>query len=178
MDSQKLLIHICCAPCLCEPLRILKKDGFEITGLWSNSNIHIYTEYQKRKMTLQEYSKGKLDIIEKEFEPKKWFKLIKDFSKDSRCKKCYEMRLKITAETAKKLGYAFFTSTLLYSIYQNHSEISRLGEELGREFEVKFLYKDFRTGWNEGILESKRLSLYRQKYCGCIFSEAERYNVS
>jgi hypothetical protein len=92
-----------------------------------------------------------------------------------RCSHCYEVRLRHTAEQARKGFFDAFTTTLLYSRYQKHDLIRTTGEDIAREFDIPFFYKDFRAGWEEGVRLSKDMGLYRQKYCGCIFSEKERF---
>jgi predicted adenine nucleotide alpha hydrolase (AANH) superfamily ATPase len=106
---------------------------------------------------------------------------LKDFlanvasAPDKRCRYCYSSRLRITAQAAFDGGFEAFTSSLLYSRYQKHDEIRELGEQIGREYGVPFFYQDFRHGWKDGIRISKELGLYRQQYCGCIYSEKERF---
>jgi predicted adenine nucleotide alpha hydrolase (AANH) superfamily ATPase len=94
---------------------------------------------------------------------------------DTRCSYCYASRLRATAQAAAEGGFDAFTASLLYSRYQRHEEIRGLGEQIGSEFGVAFHYEDFRPGWHEGIRLSKELGLYRQQYCGCIYSEKDRY---
>jgi len=91
-----------------------------------------------------------------------------------RCKRCYEMRLLKTAEEAKKRGFDSFTTTLLFSKYQDNNVIKKVGEQISLSIGIPFLYRDFRIGWKEGNQESRNLGLYRQHYCGCIFSEEEK----
>lgn len=172
---RKILLHICCAPCGCFPLNELKKDGFEIVLYWYNPNIHGLREYEKRLNAVRDFCKiQKCDIIEDKYDIKKWFKKIGDFTFGERCLKCWKMRLDKAAKTAAKSKIKFFTTTLLYSRFQNHGMIKKLAEEAGDKFRVEFLYSDFRKGWNEGIMNSKKMSLYRQQYCGCVFSEVEK----
>ncbi|MBI5599811.1 MAG: epoxyqueuosine reductase QueH [Deltaproteobacteria bacterium] len=95
-------------------------------------------------------------------------------SRTERCRRCYAVRLEKTASEAKKTGYDFFSSSLLYSKYQMHESIISLGADIGRRYGVPFWYEDFRTGWKEGVRASKEIGLYRQSYCGCIFSKVER----
>ncbi len=92
-----------------------------------------------------------------------------------RCEHCYRMRLDAVAAETRNRGFQLFTSSLLYSKYQNHDLIRGVADEMARERGVEFYYEDFRAGWREGIVKSKELGLYRQQYCGCIFSERERY---
>ncbi len=181
MESEnRVLIHTCCAPCTCYPMDVLKKEKNEIALFWCNPNIHGYREYNKRLMTLGYYMNkfrwGK--IIEMEYEPERWFNELNRFEKNARCEECYRLRLENTAVYAKRKGFNSFTTTLLYSKYQNHEKIKSVGEEISKNRGINFLYRDFRRGWKEGILLSKKLGLYRQEYCGCIFSERERYDVS
>ncbi len=94
---------------------------------------------------------------------------------EERCFFCYYNRLKKTAQKAKEKGFDYFTTTLLYSIYQNHELLKSLGEEFAQKYEVRFLYQDFRKYWKQGIEMSKEREMYRQAYCGCLYSEKERY---
>lgn len=98
------------------------------------------------------------------------------FHEHQRCRRCYAMRLEETARQAKQAGADAFTTTLLYSRYQNHAQIQALGEEYGRMFAIPFFYHDFREGWQEGIERAVAMEIYRQPYCGCIYSEQERYD--
>jgi predicted adenine nucleotide alpha hydrolase (AANH) superfamily ATPase len=97
------------------------------------------------------------------------------FREEERCRICHHLRLEATAKVAKHGKFAAFTTTLLHSRHQNHELIKAIGETVGKEQGVEFLYRDFREGWKQGIEESKALGLYRQSYCGCIYSEKERY---
>lgn len=131
-------------------------------------------------MTLGYFS-GKnsdLELCEEEYDCGGWFKNTGVFIRPERCRSCYRTRLRKTAEYARKEGVNAFTTTLLYSKMQDHASIKSIGEELAAEYGLDFLYRDFRKGWKEGIEMSKKMGLYRQEYCGCIFSERERYNVS
>ncbi len=92
-----------------------------------------------------------------------------------RCEQCYRLRLDVAALEARSLGFPAFTTSLLYSKYQKHDVIRGVAAEMAREHGIEFLYEDFRSGWSDGIRESRRMNLYRQQYCGCIFSERERY---
>jgi len=172
---------MCCAPCSCFPVEKLRCEGFSITGLWYNPNIHGYMEYKKRLMTLGYYitKEGKFDIIESGYDVKKWFHGTGSTEYgDSRCFVCYRLRLMEAARISSETGIGAFTTTLLYSRYQDHEGVRTAGEEAAKEFSVDFLYRDFREGWKKGVEMSKSLKLYRQQYCGCIFSEKERFDVS
>ena len=182
MDSKKkMLLHICCAPCLVFPLKDLqeKYPEFDITGYFYNPNIHPYKEFSRRLDTLNLFAEKtalKL-IIDSNYE-------IEDFireqlksidKKEGKCSKCYTLRLKQVASYAKQNNFDIFSTTLLVSPYQKHNLVKLIGEIVGYEEKINFFYKDFRLGWNEGIQISKEFKLYRQPYCGCIFSEKERY---
>ena len=106
--------------------------------------------------------------------PVPWLRAVAG-REDERCSFCVRLRLLITARQAKAGGYQAFTSSLLYSRYQNHDEIRALGEQCAQETGVAFYYEDFRSGWQEGVTLSREWGIYRQPYCGCIFSEYERY---
>ncbi len=173
---MKLLIHICCAPCFAAPYFHLKKEGHEIHGFWYNHNIHPFTEYKKRLETLQEFAdKESIPLIVKdEYELEKFLRKAA-FREQERCRSCYYDRLKYAVIIAKKGNFDAFTTTLLYSKFQKHELIKEIGESLAKEYGVKFYYNDFREYWKEGIKISKEKEMYRQQYCGCIYSERDRY---
>lgn len=173
---MKTLLHICCAPCSIYPVRTMREEGADVTGFFYNNNIHPYTEYIKRRDSLVQYGKiAGLDIIFRDDYDLEGFLRAAVFREAERCAYCYFERLKTTALYAMKAGYDAFTTTLLYSIYQKHDMINEIGKSAGESAGIPFLYRDFRKGWREGVEESRRLGLYRQKYCGCIYSEKERY---
>lgn len=173
---MKGLIHICCANCLIYPLKVLHEAGWEMTGFFYNPNIHPYQEYQRRLETLRGYETqaGLKMIYRDEYDLETFLRGVV-YREHERCRYCYYSRLEATAHMAKSGGFDAFTTTLLYSKYQNHSVIKEIGESLAKQFSVSFYYEDFRKGWQEGIRESKAMGLYRQQYCGCIYSEKERY---
>ena len=176
---RKMLVHTCCAPCLYYPMRQLEKENFEIYVYWYNPNIHGWREYNKRRMTLGYYlaKKDTVTIMESPYEIESWFSATSGFSgKDQRCRLCYRMRLRCAARTAVKKEMDLFTTTLLYSKFQNYDHIVEEGLRAASEEGVEFYQKDFRVGWKEGIEESKEEKIYRQEYCGCIYSETERYS--
>lgn len=173
---MKLLLHICCAPCAIYPVKELRSAGLDVTGLFFNHNIHPYTEYKLRMEALKTYSKMvELEVIYREEYLLEEFLTNVAGEPQGRCAYCYRSRLEEAARSAAELGFNSFTSTLLYSRYQNQDLIREFGVKLGERYGVKFHYEDFRTGWQEGITLSKEMGLYRQKYCGCIYSEKERY---
>ena len=175
---MRILLHICCAPCACYPIKVLKEKGYEIVGLWYNPNIHPCTEFIKRMKAVKELEKiENIKIIYFEnYEPEKWLRsVVFREEKPVRCQVCYSMRLEMAASVARKGKFDFFTSTLFYSKYQKRELMVPLAENAAAKFGVKFLNIDFREGWKEGIDISKKYKLYRQQYCGCIYSEKERY---
>lgn len=173
---MKLLLHICCGPCAIYPVKELRSSGVDVTGLFFNHNIHPYTEYRLRMDALKKYA----ELVQLEVLYREEYRLEEFLSQvagepQGRCAYCYRSRLEETAKSAAELGYSSFSSTLLYSRYQNQELIHEFGVKLGERYGVQFLYEDFRVGWQEGINLSKEMGLYRQKYCGCIYSEKERY---
>lgn len=169
----RLLLHICCAPCLCYPYQALSEEKAEITGFWFNPNIHPYKEYQNRLGAVRDFARSRgLEMVYNESYPleENISQLLKD-----RCRGCYSVRLEAAAKEAAQRGYDGFSTTLLYSIYQKHDLIRELGTAIGKRNEVEFIYRDFREGWEEGRAKARQLALYSQKYCGCIFSERDRF---
>jgi predicted adenine nucleotide alpha hydrolase (AANH) superfamily ATPase len=173
---MKILLHICCAPCLIYPLRILRLCENEITGCFYNPNIHPCREYQMRLNALADYAKQQnIEVIWPEDYDMETFLRSVVFREADRCHACYDLRLRYTAMMARNLAFDGFTTTLLYSKYQKHEWIRSIGESLAKEYGVSFFYHDFRDGWPEGARVSKETGIYRQSYCGCIYSEKERY---
>jgi len=173
---MNVLLHICCAPCTIYPLEVLRAEGHKITGLFYNPNIHPYSEFDKRKAAVE--TLGGIEylplIINHTYPIEHYFKeAMANF--EERCLSCYRIRLNYTAKIAKEYRFDAFTSTLLYSKYQQHSAIKEAGEREAAAYAIPFLYRDFRVGWREGIEKSRAMGLYRQKYCGCLFSEKERF---
>lgn len=173
---MKLLLHICCAPCAIYPVRILREQAMDVMGFFYRHNIHPYSECLKRQAALETYAENAdLRVIYQDGYDLEGFIQNVVFRESDRCKYCYHDRLRSTALLAKRGKFDYFSSTLLYSKFQKHEMIKAMGESIGRRVGVRFHYADFRTGWKEGIDESRRLDLYRQQYCGCIYSEKDRY---
>lgn len=173
---MKLLLHMCCAPCSIYPVRVLRQEHHDIMGFFFNNNIHPYREYLKRMEVLSDYSQqiGLKVIFSKTYDLEGFLRAVA-FRESERCRFCYYDRLKATARMAKASGFDSFSSTLLYSKYQKHDLIQTIGECVGKEVGIPFFYRDFRPGWKEGVDESRKMEMYRQPYCGCIYSEKERY---
>jgi hypothetical protein len=172
----KILLHTCCGPCAIFPVHELRVDGLAVTGFFYPHNIHPYSECLRRQETLQAYA-ARIDlpvIIESGYDLEGFLRKIV-YREEERCSVCYQERLSAAAHAAKNGGFDGFTTTLLYSRFQKHEAIRRVGESVGDSIGIPFLYRDFRVGWKDGVQESKRLGMYRQQYCGCIYSEKERY---
>ena len=173
---MKFLLHICCAPCAIYPVEQLKREGFEVQGLWYNPNIHPYQEYRRRLESFKDYAaRVDLPIICKDEYGLSQFIREVVYRETERCLFCYRLRLKGAARIAKEREFPSFTSTLLVSQHQKHDLIKEVGGEAGKEAGVEFYYQDFRPGLKESIKLSKEMGLYRQQYCGCIYSEYERF---
>ncbi|MHB9098447.1 MAG: epoxyqueuosine reductase QueH [Syntrophales bacterium] len=173
---MRILLHICCAPCTIYPLRILRGEGNDVTGFFYNPNIHPYLEYRKRLETLDSYAvQAEFTVIREEGYPLEEYLRQVAFREEDRCRHCYLLRLTRAAQTARKDRFDAFTTTLLYSRFQKHDLIRQIGESVAVQQGISFLYRDFREGWSEGIQISKDIGMYRQPYCGCIYSERERF---
>ena len=173
---MKTLLHICCAPCANMPIEVLRTDGIEVAGYWYNPNIHPFTEYRSRRNCVQDYAKViQLPLILKdEYGLRPFVREVAD-DIEGRCVKCYEMRLFDTARQAAEGGFDSFTSSLFISPYQNHELMREVAERAAKEYNVEFLYRDFRPYFKEGQERARELEMYIQKFCGCVFSEQERY---
>jgi predicted adenine nucleotide alpha hydrolase (AANH) superfamily ATPase len=154
----------------------MREDGLEVMGFFYRHNIHPYTECLKRQEALEAYAEQiNLKVIYQEGYDLEGFIRNVAFRESERCNYCYHDRLRSTALLAKRGKFDYFSSTLLYSKHQKHELIRSMGESIGKSVGVPFLYHDYREGWKEGIECSKQMGLYRQHYCGCIYSEKERY---
>ncbi len=173
---MRVLLHTCCGPCSIVPLRGLREEGIEAAGVYVNPNIHPYTEWARRRETLEAWagSEGLRLLPAPEYDPQAWFQAV-TFREGERCRICYHLRLRHAAVVARRGRFDGFTSTLLYSRYQNHDQIRGIARAVASEVGVRFLYRDWREGWSDGVRISRELGMYRQGYCGCLYSERERY---
>jgi predicted adenine nucleotide alpha hydrolase (AANH) superfamily ATPase len=150
-----------------------------VSGYFFNPNIHPYTEFMKRLEYVEIHNKrAGIEYFEDGAYNLRGFiktALAAENENLSRCHACYRLRLNAAAKFAAQNGFSVFTTTLLYSRRQDHSAVKSIGEESAALNGIDFYYEDFRAGWQEGIERSKELNIYRQNYCGCIFSEEERY---
>lgn len=147
-----------------------------MVGYFHNPNIHPYSEWQQRRQALEKYAGivGLKVIYDDRYNPRDYFQRV-TYRESHRCLICYEMRLRQTAHIARRGRFDHFTTTLLVSKHQKHGAIRELGEAIGDEYGVPFLYRDFRTGFKQAGETSRAMGLYRQQYCGCLYSEVERY---
>lgn len=173
---KKLLLHTCCAPCSIHPLDALRSQNFEIYGHFYNPNIHPYVEFKKRRDQLEDYARQQdwQVIFDDQYGLEEYLREVvhREFR---RCQICYHMRLKKTAQVARKGHFDAFSTTLLVSPFQKHDLIKEIGDNLGEQYGVPFYYQDFRTGFKDATAKSKESGMYRQQYCGCIYSERDRY---
>lgn len=188
MEGRKsLLLHACCAPCSSYVLEYLS-GYFDISLLFYNPNIYPIEEYRKRlnevKRLIGEMPlRSEVRIIEGRYEPKEFFDIAKGLEQvqegGERCFKCYRLRLEEAAKEAKKGGFDFFTTTLSISPHKNAQKLNEIGEELERQYGVRYLYADFKKkeGYKRSIELSRLYNLYRQNYCGCGFSRAAAHTI-
>jgi len=176
---MKLLLHTCCAPCSIKCVEALSTEGMLPVLFWYNPNIHPYTEYRSRRDSLYDFAKGKaLELIlEDEYGLRSFINSVERQMplNTFRCGFCYKLRMEKAARYARENGFDAFSTTLLISSYQDHELIKKTGEDLARDIGIEFLYRDFRPLFREGRNEAKAAGYYMQKYCGCIYSEEERY---
>ena len=174
---KKVLMHTCCAPCSIYCIDSLRDEGLEPELFWYNPNIHPYIEYKARRDCLKEYA-ASIDvklIIEEDYGLDEFCRNVANDIANRCVNYCYPKRLGETVRYAAENGYDAFTTTLLVSPYQKHDEIKKVCERLTAESDLEFIYRDFRVGFREGQAKARELGLYMQKYCGCIFSEEDRY---
>jgi len=175
---MNILMHTCCGPCAVYPLESLKNEGHELVGLFFNHNIHPWTEYSNRLEAAKHlYEKENIRLIVLDEYLLEEFIRNVAFHENERCVYCYSSRLEKTAQMAKNEGFDAFTTSLLVSPYQKHDLIYDIGNQIAEKYHIKFFYKDFREGYRTGRQKARELGLYMQKYCGCVYSEKERYKV-
>ena len=182
-DKKTLLLHACCAPCSSAVLERIAKY-FDITILYYNPNITDQEEYEKRLQELENFvSKLNLDnikVMPGRYKPEEFFEISKGLEQEKergkRCYECYKLRLEETAKIAEKLGFDFFTTTLSISPYKNSKWLNEIGENLDKKYQTTYLYADFKkkNGYKRSIELSRKYNLYRQDYCGCIYSKKEK----
>ncbi len=168
---KTILLHTCCAPCGFSATKFLNGE-FNIKYYWHNPNIQPSEEYGKRLSA----AKKLFSLTVDDYNEKEWLLKIKDIAKqkNKRCVECYRLRLMKTAQKSKELRIDFFSTTLLISPYQQHTILKKMGENIARQVGVNFYYYDGRQDFYKNLNEFKKLGLYTQKYCGCVFSKDEK----
>lgn len=180
-EVPTLLLHACCAPCSSAVLERLG-DIFEITVFYYNPNITEKEEYEKRLSEIHRFissftTKHPIHILDGRYEPEEFFEMSRGLEKEAergkRCYKCYHLRMEETCRVAKEKGFDYFTTTLTLSPYKNSNWINEIGESLEKKYHTTYLYSDFKKkgGYQRSIELSSRYNLYRQDYCGCIYSK-------
>ena len=183
-EGSKLLLHACCAPCSSAVLERVA-SFFEVIIFYYNPNITIEVEYQKRieeikKLIKMINPKYKVSLIEGRYDPERFFETVKGLEKEpekgKRCYKCYKLRLEETAKMAEELNIPYFCTTLTLSPHKNANWINEIGEQLDNNYNSTYLYSDFKKkeGYKRSIELSKEYNLYRQDYCGCIYSKRDK----
>ncbi len=173
---MNLLLHACCGPCALKCVETLKEESISPTLFYFNPNIHPFTEYESRKASLLKLGEetNTPAIVHGEYGLRDFLHAVgEDF--DARCPVCYQLRLEAAAKYAKENGFEAFTTTLLISPYQNHEWLKKSGETAAEKLGIPFLYRDFRPYFRAGQKAAREMGLYMQKYCGCVFSEEDRY---
>lgn len=173
---KKLLVHVCCAHCAAYTINHWREQGYNISAFWYNPNIHPYTEHQQRLEAMKALAtqlKVPLTVSEG-YEIIDYFRQVVGHE-DERCRHCFRMRLSRTARVVGERHFDAFTTTLLISPHQKHNLIHEIGASAARETGVEFLYADLRKRYSDSRHITKPLDLYRQQYCGCVYSEWERY---
>ena len=183
-EVPRLLLHVCCAPCSSYCLEYLSQY-FDITVYYYNPNISKKEEYEyrlseeKRYISLKKF-KHPVKLTESEYEPQEFFGAVRGLENEPegglRCKECFKLRLEASAKKAKEQGFDYFTTTLTISPLKNAALLNEIGAEMGGKYGVSWLYSDFKKkeGYKRSIELSREYELYRQNYCGCIFSRVTR----
>jgi len=175
ITEESLLLHACCGPCMTVVFEELQKEGFDITAFFYNPNIHPWKEWDRRLCSLSKYADSKNIplLIDQEYPLEENIRML--LNAENRCYSCFGDRLSATAFKAAELGIENFSTTLSVSPYQNQSFIMEAGNAASRESGVRFIYRDFREFYRESMRISREAEMYRQPYCGCVFSERDRY---
>ena len=173
---MKLLLHCCCGPCAVGSLPQFEEHGYQPFGYFYNPNIHPYQEHKARRLSFIELMerRGLPYLAVKDYPLEEWLRQVAP-APEQRCAYCYQSRLLTAAEFALNNGFEHFSTTLLISPYQNHQLIRETGERIAAAKGLEFVYRDLRGGFRQGQEEARAMGLYMQKYCGCIYSEKERY---
>jgi len=171
-----VLVHVCCAHCAAHTINHWRERGYDVSAFWYNPNIHPYTEHERRLEAMKALA-GQLSfplIVSDGYEMVDYFRQVVGHEGE-RCRYCFRLRLSRTARAAHENDFGTFTTTLLISPHQKHELIHEIGITIGQENDVEFLYADLRKRYSDSRRLTKPLELYRQQYCGCVYSEWERY---
>ena len=183
-----VLLHSCCAPCSSQVLARLS-DYFLVTVLYYNPNIEPFSEYEKRKEEQKRFiksfpSKNQISFLDCDYENEKFKIMAKGLENipegGERCHKCYTLRIEKTAILAKENNFDYFCTTLSVSPFKNSRVLNEIGNMLEKKYDIKYLYSDFKKedGYKKSIEYSKKYNLYRQNYCGCIYSKENKKEIS
>ena len=178
-ENKTILLHTCCAPCATYTVDHLRGQGFEVSGFWYNPNVHPFVEHQRRLASMEAYAQSvDLPLLRAEgYEIVEFLRaVVGREARGERCQRCYRVRLFRTAEVAAREGVDAFTTTLLISPHQDQDLLRQAGEAASAEHGVPFHFENFRRGWSERGRLAREHDLYRQQYCGCVYSEWERYS--
>ena len=173
---KSVLVHVCCAHCAAYTVKYWREQGYEVSALWYNPNIHPYAEHQHRLEAMKSLAQ-ELNLpltISEGYDMIEYFRRVVGHE-SQRCQYCFQLRLSKTADTARQMNFSAFTTTLLISPHQKHDLLHEIGEELAEEKSIEFLYTDLRKRYSDSRHLTKPLDLYRQQYCGCVYSEWERH---
>ena len=172
---KSVLVHVCCAHCAAYTVKHWREQGYDVSAFWYNPNIHPYTEHERRLEAMKALS-TQLEfplIVSDGYEIIDYFRQVVGHEGD-RCRRCFQMRLSRTAEVARENHFHAFTTTLLISPHQKHDLIREIGAGIAEKTGIEFLYADLRKRYSDSRHLTKKLELYRQQYCGCVYSEWER----
>ncbi len=175
---MKLLLHSCCAHCAAYTIEHWRREGHEVAAFWYNPNIHPFTEHQQRLEAVKALveQQGASLLVQEGYDIYDYFRRVAGHEEE-RCRFCFELRLDKTAEVARERGFAGFTTTLLISPHQKHELIHECGDGAAAKRGVQFFYADLRKRYSDSRHITKPLGLYRQQYCGCLYSEWERFRA-
>lgn len=171
-----VLLHVCCAHCAAYCVQHWRALGHDVTAYWYNPNIHPYQEYQHRLEAMRTLTDSLAVplVVSQVYDSVRYFRAVVG-AEPPRCRHCFRLRLARTAEAARELGCAAFTTTLVISPHQKHELVRETGEDLAVVSGIPFLYADLRRRYSDSRHITKKMDLYRQQYCGCMYSEWERY---
>jgi len=173
---KSVLVHCCCAHCAAYTVDHWQQQGYEVNALWYNPNIHPFMEHQHRMEGMKSLAKeANVPLLVTDgYDMVEYFRRVVGHEAQ-RCQYCFELRLSKTTDTARQKGFSAFTTTLLISPHQKHELLREIGNKLAEEKGVEFLYADLRKHYSDSRHLTKPFNLYRQQYCGCVYSELERY---